>query len=449
MSSFVIRKSTLISRLLFVVFWIVSVTPFLIQETIHIPNSIFINISLYLAEAVVIALGCWVLRDKTDIAIIVIFTLYAFISTCIVNNESFFFFLNGLRTYIGFLFVIPIIRYFFDNPERREKFVTKVDKTLYLFLWVQVPAMLLQCLRYGAYDNVGGTLGWNMSGVISTLIYLCSFYLMLRRWDYTRSFAENIVANKVLLFLLLPSYLNETKVSFIFLLFYFILLNPIDKKFIKRLTWILPLVLVALAGALYLYYALVDNNDEITTEDYATVYLIGNDDALEGIERIMDEGLEPDELFMGKDVTRGIKFFLTPPILRRSDFGTYTGYGVGQCKNVTSDNKNAFTKEYEWILRGTMMQGFITWIELGAIGLALYFFYWLIILRLFKKCPGRNKQLQWYLGLTILIFTLYNNPYYIPSFYIIFSFLLFASSRWNELPRYIPSPIFLKRIPEC
>lgn len=440
--SLVVSKSKLIAGAFFSAFWLVTITPCILQEATHQYQASLITILTLIAEAVFVLLGIWTLRNKTDIAIIAIFLVFSYISTRIVNGESMMMYINGLRTYIGFLFIIPVIRYFHADRARWCTFVAMIDRSIYVYLWLQVPVMVYQCALYGAYDNVGGTLGWNMSGVTSTLIYLCSFYLMLRRWNPEHSFMSNLIRNKMLIFLLFPTFLNETKVSFLFLALYFLLINPFDHKMLKRLVWLLPLMAVMMGGAIFMYSQLVSNADDVTTDDFVTVYLIGNEEALDGLEEVMDRGLDPSAVFEGGDVTRGFKFFVAPAILNRSPLAPAFGYGMGQFKGGTFLERTEFTKEFFWILKGTIMQGYITMIELGWIGLGLYVLYWIVMLRFGKKCPeGRNKQLQWYLGLTIIIFSVYNNPYFLPTFYVIFSFFIFVSTCWHDLPPYRYRPL--------
>ena len=229
----VIEKSKFISKIFFGVFWIVAITPFFGQEFMP---SVYEKISsplFALIDFVLILLGAWVIRDKKDWFFLLLFVGFSFISTCIINDYSILFFVNGLRLYLCYIIIVPIFRYFLTDDHRSKGFIEKMDRALYIFLWLQLPTAAVQCFLYGAYDQVGGSMGWMMSGEMSTLVYLISFYLMHKNWDSSKSYIDNIRANWILIFLLIPSFLNETKISFIYLLMYiyvFILKNSFTNR---------------------------------------------------------------------------------------------------------------------------------------------------------------------------------------------------------------------------
>lgn len=424
----VISKSKLISNLLFTAFWIAGLFSFITQEFAisvyeKLSSPVFAGV-----DFILIILGVWSLRSRTDLIVTSSLLIISFISTCIFNDMSILQYLNGLRVYIAFIFIIPIIRYFFEDKERRKAFIKKIDKHLYIFLWLQVPSMILQCFLYGAYDKVGGTLGWLNSGAITTMIYFTSFYLMLKRWDKTKSYFQNIKANWILVFLLFPSYLNETKIAFVFLAMYFFFLIPMDRKFIKRLTIVLPIMVVALAGAGYLYITLVDTGgDDIFSAEYIDIYLNGDDELVELVEYIVENDVTDVQ---EKDYARGLKFAVLPLILERSPHATNIGYGIGLYKGGKIFEKTEFSKHYNWLLQGTIMQAFLWMVELGWSGLIWYIMFWFVYFRFFSKCH-RNAQLQFYLLLTVILISLYNPVFCLVPVYIVFMYLLYISSRWN------------------
>ena len=424
----VVDKANMVSKIFFGVFWITAVIPFIGQEFIPgIYDSVSPLIFAFI-DFVLILLGLWLIRSKADWIVLLSLLLITFLSTCVFNKLPILQYLNGLRLYIGFVFVLPIIRYFFSTPEIKQEFIKKMDKALYLFLWIQVPCMSYQCYLYGAFDKVGGSLGWMMSGVITTLIYLISFYLMLKRWDKNKSYLKNISDNWILIFLLFPSYLNETKIAFVFLAMYFFFLVPIDRKFIKRMVYVLPLICAMLIGASYVYLSLVNTNgDDIFSKEYIEIYLSGDDELVELVEYVMDNNIEEVE---ETDFARGLKFAVLPLILKREPHASLIGYGVGLYKGGTMVEKSEFSKQYNWLLQGTIMQAFLFMIELGWIGLIWYIFFWLLCFKCSKL--QRNKQLQLYLILTIIIISLYSCNFIIVPFYLIFMFLAYISGEWNE-----------------
>lgn len=427
-----VTKYKFIADVLIFTFWVCATLPFVIQEVSGDYHLAEITKLWFLIEIVVTVLGLWTLKARADKVVLAIYLALSLFDTIIVNKLSFIYWLNGCRMYIGFLFMFPIIRYFWTNLERRRYFVARMDRLLYLYLVIQFPCMVVQCIRYGAYDNVSGSIGWMASGTASTIIYLISFYLMLRRWNPSLSYMQNLRNNWDLLFLLLPTWMNETKVSFIYIAMYFFFLVPMDKQFVKRMLVVGPLMAVVLAGALYLYSTLVSNSDKVDLE-MVQEYVLGNEELVDLVEFVMENDLVEYE----GDYARGLKFYVVPEIFSRHD-AWLTGFGVDQIKGGSSGlDKSEFAKQYYWVLNGTQMQFYIALIDMGVPGAILYLIYWIWAFRLGKRYrKERNRQMTWMFGLTTLLFSFYIPPFIIPPFYVMFMFMVFAGGRWNELPPY-------------
>lgn len=430
----VTTKYQLICNTLFVLFWVMATYNFITQEIMGAEvRAVELGVRL-LAQGVIIFLGLWTLRARVDKLIIIVFCLFSLVSTLWVNNQSFMIWIDGIRLYVGFIFVLPVLRYLLSDREFRDRFITRMDRTLFRFLVLQFPCIVWQFFRYSNYDLVGGTLGYMMSGVISNLIYLSSFYLMLRRWDTNKSYLANLIANRILLILLLPSFLNETKISFVFLLMYFFFLIPMDKRFIKRLIWITPLMIAVLGGAMVLYLNALGGKSYVNDSATAAKYLVGDEAALNMVEGVMEHNEDAVE----EDFARGLKLAITPAIMNRHPSSWIWGYGLGQYKVGDSAAEVPFAKQYQWLLKGTMIQGHIFWLETGLTGVGLYFLYWLVLLKVFKRRISRNKQLQWFLGINVLVFTVYNAPFLVIPYVIIFLYMMLVSTCWASLPPYRP-----------
>lgn len=425
----VIEKSKFISKIFFGVFWIVAITPFFGQELMLGVYEKLSSPMFALIDLAIIFLGLWTLKRKVDKFILLLFAAVAYISSCIFNDLSIIFFLNGLRLYIAYMMVVPIYNYFFSEESRRNAFVGKMDKALYIFLWFQFPTAVIQCVLYGAYDYVGGSLGWMMSGEMSTLVYLISFYFMHKKWDKDKSYIINIKENWVLILLLLPSFLNETKISFVYLLMYFFFLLPMDRKFIKRMLIFIPSMLVVILIAGYFYLSVTGASDDVMTEQYITMYLTGDDEALTYIEVAADKGVDEIGDDQG-DLFRGIKFAAIPFVQMREPHAPYLGFGVGQFKGGSSIDKSEFAKEFDWLLKGTVMGIFAIIIELGYAGIILIALFWWTVFRK-QKDNVRNRQITFYLILTILLLGVYNNAFICVPFYLILIYISLISQHWN------------------
>lgn len=427
----VTTRHRLVTNIILVIFWITATYNFLIQEITRDEMATLELIVRLSGQMTLLCLGVLLLRKRVDILIVLTFVTLTLIGTCIVQGHSLFTWFDGLRNYVGYLFVLPIVRWLWRCDAERDHFVHVMERSLFIFLWLQGPCMILQYAEYANLDLVGGTLGWMMSGVISNLIYLISFYLMLRRWDYSKSYGANLKRNWILIFLLYPSLLNETKISFVYMLLYFLLLIPMDRNFVKRLVWILPATLLLLCGSIYAYSKIINYSG--VSDISLAVYLVGDDAGLNMVEYIMENDSED---VINEDFARGLKLIVTPAIMDRQPGAWPWGYGLGQYKVGDSAKKSKFATRYYWLLRGTIVQMHYTWLETGLIGLGMYVIYWFLLLRVFKRKCSRNLQLQWMLGLMILIFSVYNPPFLVTAFFIIFIFLSFISSRWDKLPPY-------------
>lgn len=438
-----VRKSTLIIFCFLLLFWIVGSVPFVLQELTHDKCETVRLAVNNLCQAGMICLGLWTLRSKTDIAIIIVTVGVSYYSTCSLNGESTLTWLNGLRRYAPYMFVLPVIRYLWSDTERRERFVAAFDKTLYIFLVVQFPCLSLQALMYGMGDEGGGSLGWYNSGVISQLIYMISFYLMVRRWNPRKGYMANLGDNYVLLLLLLPSFLNETKISFIFLLLYFLMLLPFDRYLLRRLLVIIPLLFFLMGGMMMWYSNNVNTRDDLMDAEYMNDYVFG-DNMIDLAFDLLDSDVDTDDVWEA-DYARGIKFALLPTLLERGENGNELwGYGVGQFKGGNGMEKTKFAKHYEWILRGTQTEMFDAVVELGYVGGTLLIVYWIVMFRFFKRVGkgNRNRRMQWWLGLNMLMMILYAPAFDSLPFVCIALYMVFASSRWSELPPYKETYIF-------
>ena len=154
-------------------------------------------------------------RRKIDIdsrvAVILVLFVLVFLSSAIVNNLSPGVLINGMRLNLKFLpfFVLPLV-YQFSEVQIRRQLVFVLTLTL-----IQMPVALYQrFVKYASNpsgDPVGGTLGVATSGTLSiwlacVIAVVVSFYLtkMMR--------LQTLVV--LLVLLVVPMTLNETKISF-------------------------------------------------------------------------------------------------------------------------------------------------------------------------------------------------------------------------------------------
>lgn len=426
-----VSKPRLIAAVMLGVFWMMALMPFILQE---ISYKLFDRVWPYLgviADALLIIIGLWLLRRRSDILMLASFILISAISTLALNGGTLLQYLNGCRYYLPMILLIPVMRYMFEAKERRDYFLERMDFSLEIFLWVQAPCLVWQMIRYGVGDHGGGSMGNYMSGVTSTLIYTISFYLMLHRWRPEKDYFANLRGNWILVVLLLPTFLNETKISFVMMAMYFFLLVPMRRGYIKTMLLVAPAMALALGISAYIYVNSSRGGDNVFNKEYIDFYLMGDEASLNLIELLVDQQVASDSEGIGDDFARGLKFAALPLIARDSSWAPWLGFGIGQFKGGSVFRKTGFAMRYDWLVKGTQMMGMIWFVELGWAGIAWAIAYFFLLFRWGRHVPDRNMQLSWFLGLTALMMVLYGSCFLQIPFAIIFIYVSMLSSRWE------------------
>ena len=420
-----INLSKLYVRLLLFAFWLIGGCPFFGQEFALSAYEFLSSKLLIMADAIIIFLGLKLIKHKLDWSILISFIILAFFSTCILNDESLLQFFNGIRQYISLILLIPIFRYFIGNSTRREIFIHTFDKNLYIFLWLQIPCSIIQCAQYGAFDQVGGSLGWMMSGEMSTLVYLISLYFMRKRWNNSLGYIANMRKNAVLLFLLLPSFLNETKVSFIYLMLYFFFVLPMDRKMILRILVLTPCVILILVIMGAFYSLMAGGKSGVFTQEYIENYMYGDADGRDYVEFILENGSDVIEDDQG-DIARFIKLSAVPVIMEERSHAFLCGFGVGQFKGGTVLEPTKFAKEYSWLFQGTKMMIYLIALELGILGIIWYLLFWILYIK-GNKTKQKDTPMLIYLMILVAIISIYNVAFCNLAFGIIFMYIFYNS----------------------
>ncbi len=366
-----VEKYKIYSGTLFTLFWVLSCWGVVFR--VFCPNNDFVRVIIFFTtDVTLLILGIWALRNKADIAMFLIFIVIAIISGYL-NREGLVSTINGLRSYFPILTCLPIIRYCLSG-KNASRFVASFDRQLLIFLYLQAIVLPIQFLVFGANDEGGGTFAIGGSGMVSTLIYIVSFYLLSKRWNFEKSWIRNFVENKKFFFLLFPSFLNETKVSFIYLVAFFILLNPWDRKLLWRSIAMLPVIGLLLWGLIMIYHSTTAGSqfDEIFTYENMSLYLTGGSERDKLIEQAIyfqDSGLiEVDASVFALDLPRFTKLFLVPDALDFAKGGWFFGAGVGQFKGGSVIGATPFARNFAWLLSGSVPSLFFILIELGLLG---------------------------------------------------------------------------------
>lgn len=367
-----IEKYKLYTGTLLVAFWVYMCWGFLSVDILPFLEKGWPLIRI-LSDVILVVLGIGVLHDKRDKFVLFSFLAIVYISARL-NGEGWVVVLNGVRDYIPLLMIPPILRWIM-NHKKAEEFVESFDRQLEVFLYIQAVVITIQFMRYGAGDYGGGTIGLGGSGAISTQIYVISFYLIMKRWDFNRLFILNLKDNAKYIFLLYPTLLNETKISFIFMILFGICLLEITRTYILRLILIVPVLFALLAGSVWIYINST-GSDELLSIEYLEYYLTGGEEAEKLVELAMnaqENGLETDNVF-SVDLPRFTKIILVPDAIKRTPGGLWFGVAPGQFKGESVLERTKFATINRWMMSGTTMTSFRTFIELGYSGLI-----WLVV----------------------------------------------------------------------
>ena len=416
-----ITKSILIERALLGVFWVLGTVGFICDEFVPGLESLRTYI-LVACDATLILLGLACLRHRADILFVVALLFIGLTSSLLLNKIPATMTANGMRVFIGVMFSYPIFRYLLDKPGVRDRFIKTLDRNLEIFLWVQVPCIFYQFFAYGAGDHGGGTLGNWYSGTISMMIYLISFYLMRKRIN-PKHFVGSIIKNVKYVLLLTPTFFNETKISFVLLVLYFILLVPIDKRLFFRALIVVPVMSILFVVG-YMTYKMTYTGDvsktadklDIFSEEYLMEYMFMD---IEDAEEDATWNMENNEQGLA-DIPRITKFMLLPMFEEESPGHIPLGFGVGHFKGGTKLSHSEFYDQYEWYLLGTIPYFIHIYLQLGVIGVLWYFAFVIsIFIRHPKGYSNRDWNLQLFIALLISINLFYIEALRDPVFCIV------------------------------
>jgi hypothetical protein len=161
--------------------------------------------------------------------------------------------LNGLRQPAFFLASL-ILMYDVIDGDSRGVFAKVGIACLVVFAVLQIPTSVHQFIVFGPGDAVGGTYGsGGGSGYLTQLVFLVTFFLCVvfaSRPDGAGFIVWRVIAASVLL---VPSALNETKITFLYLPLFIVLIGVSMRRFYAAI----PLLgLGAVLGYfLYTYYS--------------------------------------------------------------------------------------------------------------------------------------------------------------------------------------------------
>lgn len=418
------KKDILILRTFFTIFWGLGCFGFVYQELIPPLEGLLTPVNI-VGDTALMLLGLYTLRKPADALIIICFFILSFVSSCLVNDLSITLWANGTRSFFGAIFLIPVFRYIWSKPALYQEFIKMFDKHIFIWLCVQAVCVVEQFIRYGAGDAVGGSIGEGGSGMVSFGIYFFSFYLLNKRIDHKNAF-RSIRKNIWLVILLFPTFLNETKVSFILLLMYFFLLFPINRDYIKRVIMIAPVIVILMGGALIVYIDTVDQSDSMLDPKFLMEeYLYGEyteDEMAAAVDWIMENETNVP------DLPRFAKMGFISYVIEQNGNHWLVGLGLQGFNGATNVKSTKVVEEYNWFYLGTNPYVCFIIAQLGLLGSI-----WAVILfaLLYKSCPPgyrKNKNIYIFSLLSLIILIFYSDI--IKTLNFSFTFFTFTFLQW-------------------
>lgn len=309
--------------------------------------------------------------------------------------------LNGSREMLLFI-LFPIFYYKIfaeGNEEESYKYLRLFRRFSWFFLLVQIPATLWQFMKFGASDMVGGTYGSGASGGV-TIIILCLVFYMFQ-------FPYPGWKKMMLLLLLAPLMLNETKISFILIpmMVMFIFFEPKAKNIIYA--GIGGGLFLLIASQLYVHEQVNVGHSifDIFNKDFLNDYLLSDTTTVD----------------LNADLPRITRLIIGYNIIAHDTFTLLFGMEYGMFRGTTTGQVSLFARNYFWLLKGTRPYLFFVMMQGGLIMVGGVFLIMFKICNFFRHV---NKQTVFYF-LIFLIMLLYADSFRAHNFLIVYMFVLF------------------------
>jgi hypothetical protein len=310
-------------------------------------------------------------------------------------------FLNGIREPLFFLCSLVLVWDFLQGDDGIA-FERSFTIFLVIFTFLQMPFALWQFVTYGANDNVGGTYGLGGSGFLTQVLFLITFYFLVR--NGTREGGEEFSIPRVFVFssLLIPAALNETKISFALLPLFFglIILSP------KKVYRVIPLmVLGLLVGLLFDYY-------------YTT--------SVQDTREVLDFRYVERYLYSGKgegDMPRLARIPIMFDLMKGDPLQVFLGMGYGLFSGSAMLGMTRLGRSLVF-LEGSRVLLFTIWIQGGLLATALV----AVAMSWFMRSPLVNtfplRRFRLFILMTLAMVWLYNDAILHRGFAIIASYLM-------------------------
>lgn len=364
-----------------------------------------------------ISLGLMFINNARNrfISRLFLFFVLASTFTYVVNYEnSLISHINGLREYLTIFSAYSFTNVVFTS-EYRELFLKKLYGFIKPFLIIQIPVTIYQFSKYGAGDNVGGTFGSAGTGTLTIAIFILCFYLVWVHTNHRLSGRFNYRINLIILPFFLPIFINETKISFVFLaLFFLFQLNLKGKALVSNI--ILLIFAIAILNIYNNYNAAGVRSESVFNREFLEEYLAKEFQGKDEYNK--KEFLEKYSLEEGEyiDIPRLTKITLAIKTLSQDSLKMLLGNGIGIFKGGKILERSEYSVENLWLLGGSRPYLFFLLIQGGVINtilILILLFYPLI--RDYKKRVSQNaksqlmKNLRYFMLAIVVVILFYND----------------------------------------
>ena len=337
--------------------------------------------------------------------------LLASILTFLYTSERFGIFehLNGLRDTL-FFFTALIVVYDLFHSEFRAAMTRRFTQFLIVFALVQIPLTIFQFIKSGAGDAVGGTFGSaGGSGYITQLLFIICFFLAVRFASLEDGSHFSLKKLPFFLPVLLPCAINETKISFVLLGVFVVLVAGSRRRILRAL----PLLVLG-AGLAYLlnhfYTDTVEDTSNILDLDFVEKYLVTN------------------ETDAGGDMPRFQRLVFMFNMMG-NDVGSILlgmGYGILGGGNILGVSRLGRTLYY--LVTGSRILLFRAWIQGGLVAVVTMVFAMFSWMRSRVHQYPTLRKFHWFLAFSIFIVWVYNEAMLDRAFAMITTFLMIWTS---------------------
>ena len=397
-------KYKFISNIFYIIIYVYAYYSFF-GDFILISLAEYKSTAFILFDALFLLLGLITLRSISDKIYFGLFIILTLLSQ--VYNQSFdtIQYLNGFREFVPVFSSPFVIKYLLSQNER--KTINSFIRFLKLFLLLQIPAALLQYYRYGPGDDVGGTLGSGNSGTITILIYIATFFLF--KYENINFTIKDIKKMAFIFALWIPTFINETKISFVLLPIFFLFQLKLNKSQIIKSTIVILILLPVLFYSLVTVYNTNERYNSVEfDEEYVTNYLLGDESEINYSEET--------------DLPRFLRLSIGFKILSEETYSIYLGKGLGQFKGGTTLSKTDFALMNEIIMSGSIIYIFFILMQLGILGIVLLLLHILRYIFSNNNFQDNNTILFYFIMTVIAIF--YGLSFRVAMFSIVFFYTI-------------------------